>query len=121
MSKRRGFTMIEMMMVVAILGIMTAGVTLSIHKMNMSYNKYADVIIMHDLVTLQQGIDVYQRLYKTSPSNIKDLLDGYVMIGSPELSYGTYYIGRDNNDQPVAMFKNTNGEEYDITKFSQKF
>lgn len=38
---RPGFSMIEMMGTVIILAIMTAGVTLSVHKMGATYDRYS--------------------------------------------------------------------------------
>lgn len=117
-SKHSGFSMIEMMMVVVILGIMTAGVTLSIHKMSNTYNKYTSVVVLHDLVTLQQGIELYQRIYGVSPTNIEEMMSGMILTGDPSISTGEFFVGFDKDNNPIAMYKNSLGQEFDASKYA---
>lgn len=111
--RRRGFSMIEMMGAVIILAIMTAGVTLSVHKMGVTYDRYSDVVILHDMVALQQGIDIYRRIYGDYPKDMDALLKSGVLIGDPNISKGKFFIaaGRDaeSGTPPEALFSGADG------------
>lgn len=110
-TRRPGFSMIEMMGTVIILAIMTAGVTLSVHKMGATYDRYSDVVVLHDMVALQQGVDIYRRLYGGYPENIGTLMQSGVLIGDPNVSKGSFLIAQDKNTGvPEAVFKDNEGE-----------
>lgn len=113
LKKRKGFSMIEMMGVIIILAIMTAGVTLSVHKMGVTYDKYSDVVILHDMVSLQQGIGIYRRIYGSYPKDMGSLLKSGVIIGDPNISKGNFFIMTAKNDPegvPEAFFKDSMGK-----------
>lgn len=104
--------MIEMMGTVIILAIMTAGVTLSVHKMGVTYDRYSDVVILHDMVALQQGIDIHTRLYGEWPKDMASLIKSGVLIGDPDTSKGSFIIGTDKKyDIPVALFRDKENKE----------
>lgn len=112
LKRRKGFSMIEMMGTVIILAIMTAGVTLSVHKMGITYDKYSDVVMLHDMVVLQQGVGIYRRLYGDYPKNMETLMKSGVIIGDPNVSKGTFTIAvakGDENGVPEALFKDAEG------------
>lgn len=110
-GRRPGFSIIEMMGTVIILAIMTAGVTLSVHKIGATYDRYSDVVVLHDMVALQQGVDIYRRIYGGYPENIDTLMQSGVLIGDPNVSKGSFLIAQDKKTGiPEAVFKNNEGE-----------
>jgi len=115
MGRRPGFSMIEMMGTVIILAIMTAGVTLSVHKMGVTYDRYADVVVLHDMVALQQGIDMHARLYGEWPKDMASLMKSGVLIGDPETSKGNFLIVADRKyGAPRALFRDIEGNEHTL-------
>jgi len=115
MGRRPGFSMIEMMGTVIILAIMTAGVTLSVHKMGVTYDRYADVVVLHDMVALQQGIDMHARLYGEWPKDMASLMKSGVLIGDPETSKGNFIIVADKKyGAPRALFRDIEGNEHTL-------
>lgn len=114
-GRRPGFSMIEMMGTVIILAIMTAGVTLSVHKMGVTYDRYADVVVLHDMVALQQGIDMHARLYGEWPKDMASLMKSGVLIGDPETSKGNFLIVADRKyGAPRALFRDIEGNEHTL-------
>lgn len=114
-GRRPGFSMIEMMGTVIILAIMTAGVTLSVHKMGVTYDRYADVVVLHDMVALQQGIDMHARLYGEWPKDMASLMKSGVLIGDPETSKGNFIIVADKKyGAPRALFRDIEGNEHTL-------
>ena len=80
-NKRSGFTLIEVMAAVAIMSIGAAGVVLAIHRGIKLQEKYADIMIMNDLVTIDQSVSVYRKLYGKAPDDINDLIKGKILLG----------------------------------------
>lgn len=114
-TRRPGFSMIEMMGTVIILAIMTAGVTLSVHKMGATYDRYADVVVLHDMVALQQGIDIHARLFGEWPKDMASLMKSGVLIGDPETSRGSFVIATDKEyGTPRAVFRDVEGNEHTL-------
>lgn len=117
-GRRPGFSMIEMMGTVIILAIMAAGVTLSVHKMGATYDRYSDVVVLHDLVALQQGVGIYSRLYGGYPNNMDTLMKSGVLIGDPNVSKGSFLL-RENRETgvPEAVFKDNEDTERRLKDF----
>jgi len=104
-----------MMGTVIILAIMTAGVTLSVHKMGVTDDRYADVVVLHDMVALQQGIDMHARLYGEWPKDMASLMKSGVLIGDPETSKGNFLIVADRKyGAPRALFRDIEGNEHTL-------
>ena len=79
--RRRGFTLIEVLTAVAIMSIGAAGVVLAIYRGIRLQEKYADIMVMNDLVTIDQSVSVYRKLYGRAPSGIDELVESRILLG----------------------------------------
>ena len=115
---RRGFSLIEMIVCVAVLGIVTGGVTLSIRHISRTYDRYAATVTVHDMVVLDQGIELFRRIYSRYPANMDELLKSGVVIGDTRTYLGELMLVEKGKDKiKTAGFKDARGELHSIDAF----
>lgn len=105
MRKRHGFSLIEMLVCVTILGILSGGIALTANKMTAVYDKYADTVVLHDLLALTQGAEVFKRLYGAYPNSASELLESGVCVGDTRTQTGEMAIERDKEGRLIAGVK----------------
>ena len=117
-SRHSGFSLIEMIICVILLGIVTGGVTLSVQKISRTYDRYASTVTVHDMVVLEQGIDIFHRIFSRYPSDINELLKSGVIVGDTKTYLGelTLVINKSTNVM-TAGFKDMNGDLHDLDSF----
>lgn len=116
--RRAGFTLVEMMACVVIIGAMAGGVTLTVQKISRFYERYAATVTLHDMVTLQQALEIHNRLFGRYPAGMDELFKSGVAVGDAASYLGELVLVKSDKDGPVkAGFKDAAGTLYDLPSF----
>lgn len=117
---RLGFSLVEMIICVVILGIVTGGVTLSVQNISKTYDRYAATVTVHDMVVLDQAIEFFYRIFSRYPADLNELLKSGVVVGDPHTYLGDLVVV-ENKETKIksAGFKDVHGNLHDLNSFIQ--
>ena len=90
MAKRAGFSLVELMAVVAILGVLASGVMFVAHT-NAAKSRLsaARAEAWRERFVILQAADVHLTLYGVLPSSLQELTDRGILKGDGKSSFGT--------------------------------
>ena len=91
---------------------------MSVQKISRTYDRYASTVTVHDMVVLEQGLDIFHRIFSRYPSDINELLKSGVVVGDTKTYLGelTLVINKSTNVM-TAGFKDMNGDLHDLDSF----
>lgn len=112
---RNGFTLIEVLIVVAIIGILT---TILIANYNQARENSRDKIRRSELKELQLAIELYKSQYSSYPPDLTALVPTFVASVPTDPSGGSYTF---NSNSTSYKLMTSNVESLFITSFDDEF
>jgi general secretion pathway protein G len=106
-TRRHGFTLLEMMVVIALIGLLSAIVAVSVYGV---YGPARVEATKSQLVAAKAAVQTFYVLHKRHPADLQELLDRGVLDALPRDGWGRPIVYRLEDGRPVLVSFGEDGQ-----------